>query len=105
MKLYECSRILKIDTSGYGVISMEAESQLADTQLDSSLPGVSNKKILVVDDDPDIRTLLKLVFSNEGYNVLLAENGEDGIRLARTESPDVVFLDPVSYTHLRAHET
>ena len=93
MKLYECSRILKIDTSGYGVISMEAESQLADTQLDSSLPGVSNKKILVVDDDPDIRTLLKLVFSNEGYNVLLAENGEDGIRLARTESPDVVFLD------------
>ena len=93
MKLYECSRILKIDASGYGVILMEAESQLEGTLVDKRLPGVSNKKILVVDDDIDIRTLLKLIFKNEGHTVLLAENGEDGIRLARTESPDLIFLD------------
>ena len=72
---------------------MEAESQLTYTIVDKRLPGVSNKKILVVDDDNDIRSLLKLVFSNEGYTVMLAENGEEGIRLARTESPDVIFLD------------
>ena len=72
---------------------MEAESHLSDAELDRRLPGVSNKKILVVDDDLDIRSLLKLVFSDEGYNVLLAESGEEGIRLARAESPDVIFLD------------
>jgi CheY-like chemotaxis protein len=72
---------------------MEAESQFSDALLDKRLPGVSNKKILVVDDDLDIRSLLRLVFSSEGYTVLLAENGEDGIRLARTERPDVIFLD------------
>jgi CheY-like chemotaxis protein len=75
------------------MVLMEAERQFADALLDMRLPGVSNKKILVVDDDLDIRSLLRLVFSNEGYNVLLAENGEDGIRLARTERPDVIFLD------------
>ena len=72
---------------------MEAESQVTNAVLGRRLPGVSNKKILVVDDDLDIRSLLKLVFSDEGYNVLLAENGEEGIRLARTERPDVIFLD------------
>lgn len=72
---------------------MEAESQLEGTLVDKRLPGVSNKKILVVDDDIDIRTLLKIIFKNEGHTVLLAENGEDGIRLARTESPDLIFLD------------
>ena len=72
---------------------MQAESQTTNTLLDRGLPGVSNKKILVVDDEPDIRNLLHLVFGNEGYTVLLAENGEVGIRLARTESPDVIFLD------------
>ena len=75
------------------MIRMEAESRISNAVLDRRLPGVSNKKILVVDDDLDIRSLLKLVFSEEGYNVLLAENGEEGLRLARTESPDVIFLD------------
>lgn len=75
------------------VILMMAEGQQTDTLLDRRLPGVSNKKILVVDDDFDIRNLLQLVFTNEGYTVLLAKNGEEGIHLARTESPDVIFLD------------
>jgi len=74
-------------------MSMEAESQLANTLQDRRLPGVSNKKILVVDDELDIRNLLQTIFTNEGYTVLLAKNGEEGIRLARTESPDVIFLD------------
>jgi len=74
-------------------MSMEAESRLANTLQDRRLPGVSNKKILVVDDELDIRNLLKMIFTNEGYTVLLAKNGEEGIHLARTESPDVIFLD------------
>jgi CheY-like chemotaxis protein len=93
MKQCEGSIILKIVLSWYRMVLMEAESRVVDALLDKRLPGVSNKKVLVVDDDIDIRNLLRLVFSNEGYNVLLAENGEDGIRLARTERPDVVFLD------------
>ena len=74
-------------------MSIEAESQLANTLHDRRLPGVSNKKILVVDDEFDIRNLLQLIFTNEGFTVLLAKNGEEGIHLARTESPDIIFLD------------
>jgi len=74
-------------------MSIEAESQLENTLQDRRLPGVSNKKILVVDDELDIRNLLQMIFTNEGYTVLLAKNGEEGIHVARTESPDVIFLD------------
>jgi len=93
--MYECSIILKIDIFYRDLVLMQGEIQRSDTLIDRRLPGVSNKKILVVDDDPDIRFLLQDVFRNEGYTVLLAKNGEEGIHLARTENPDIVFLDPL----------
>ena len=93
MMLCEGSIILKIAAPCLEPMSTQVEGQLENTLLDKRLPGVSNKKVLVVDDEQDIRNLLYLVLSNEGYTVLLAENGEEGIRLARTESPDAIFLD------------
>jgi DNA-binding response OmpR family regulator len=51
------------------------------------------KKILVVDDKPELRTLLKSYLTQEGYDVVQAGNGQDALFVARQEKPDLVILD------------
>jgi len=50
-------------------------------------------KILVVDDNAQNRALAEATLEDEGYTVVLAENGEDGIRAVEEEHPDCVLLD------------
>ncbi len=50
-------------------------------------------KILVIDDDTDILTLLKKGFENRGYEVVTAETGQEGIQLANAVQPDIIILD------------
>ena len=50
-------------------------------------------KVLVVDDDLDIRSILSDFLPGEGYRVLLAENGEEAIDLAKRENPQAILLD------------
>jgi two-component system KDP operon response regulator KdpE len=50
-------------------------------------------KILVVDDEPPIRKLLRVGFGTEGYTVIEAANARDAIDLARDEHPDLILLD------------
>lgn len=50
-------------------------------------------KLLVVDDESDITGLLKLILQTEGYEVVPALSGDEALRLAETESPDLVLLD------------
>lgn len=52
-----------------------------------------SKLILVVDDEESIRTSLEGILEDEGYQVLLAENGTDALDLIREEVPDLVLLD------------
>ena len=49
--------------------------------------------ILVIDDEPGIRELLNTLLRQQGYDVVVAENGQDGLELFRRESPDVLVLD------------
>ena len=49
--------------------------------------------VLVVDDDPVIQKLLRVNFEMEGYHVLIASDGVEGLERARAERPDVVVLD------------
>lgn len=49
--------------------------------------------ILVIDDEPGIRELLNTLLRQHGYDVVVAENGQDGLELFRRESPDVLVLD------------
>ena len=51
------------------------------------------KKILVVDDNPDIRTMLQSYLSSEGFEVLTAENGQKALFVAREGKPDCIVLD------------
>jgi len=50
-------------------------------------------KILVVDDEPSIITLLEYNLRQAGFDVLIAMDGEEGKRLAETEAPDFILLD------------
>ena len=50
-------------------------------------------KILVVDDEWEIRHLLSQFLTEEGYEVILASNGEAAIELAERENPQVILLD------------
>jgi len=51
------------------------------------------RTILVVDDEPTITDPLKYTLGKEGYRVLVAHDGDEGLRLARQAQPDVVVLD------------
>jgi len=50
-------------------------------------------KVLVVDVEREIRDLLQTSFSEEGYEVVAASNGEEAIELAKRENPQVILLD------------
>ena len=50
-------------------------------------------KVLVVDDEWEIRDLLSQFLAEEGYEVILASNGEEAIELAERENPQVILLD------------
>lgn len=49
--------------------------------------------ILVVEDDRDIRELVRLLLETEGYRVVEAENGLEGIEAARLHEPDAILMD------------
>ncbi|MDD4429663.1 MAG: response regulator, partial [Paludibacter sp.] len=51
------------------------------------------EKILVIDDDKLVRKVFKLTLSKEGYDVLEAEDGRQGLQLIKTENPDLVLTD------------
>ena len=50
-------------------------------------------RILIVDDEPDLLTVLKFGLEAEGFDVLQASDGEQGLALARQTLPDLMVLD------------
>ena len=50
-------------------------------------------KVLIVDDDSDIRDVLKITLTQEGYDVIEAPDGQEGLKLAQTKNPDLVIVD------------
>lgn len=59
----------------------------------ASVGSSTGAKILVVDDDPILRDLLKILLDKRGYRVITAANGRLGLAAAREEEPDAVILD------------
>jgi DNA-binding response OmpR family regulator len=52
-----------------------------------------NKKILIVEDDKSLLWILRQGFSDEGFVVAFAQNGEEGLNIAELENPDLILLD------------
>lgn len=50
-------------------------------------------RILIVDDEPDIRDILKITLAEEDYEVVEAGDGQDGLKKVQSENPDLVILD------------
>jgi DNA-binding response OmpR family regulator len=51
------------------------------------------KRVLVIDDEADIREIVRLYLTDEGYIVIEASNGQEGILKAQTDQPDLIILD------------
>ena len=51
------------------------------------------EKILVVDDDPDIRDAAGIILEAQGYEVVTATNGVEGLASLKAENPDLMVLD------------
>lgn len=56
------------------------------------------KKILAVDDDPDFREAVTTLLESKQYEVITAENGQDGYEKAKQEKPDLILLDVMMTT-------
>ena len=50
-------------------------------------------RVLVIDDESVVGTILRYAFHGEGHQILVAEGGLAGIEIARTQHPDVIVLD------------
>lgn len=53
----------------------------------------ANKKILLVEDEPEFRLALRMRLEANGYEVIEADNGVTGLDLARNQKPDLMVLD------------
>jgi two-component system chemotaxis response regulator CheY len=54
-----------------------------------------NRKVLIVDDDPNIIGFVKLLLESEGYSVATAGNGQEALDVVKRHQPHVVLLDMV----------
>jgi len=63
------------------------------TDASSSVGPKRAKQLLIVDDEPDVRLLLKDCLTSFGFAVSTAKDGSEGLRLIKTLSPDGVILD------------
>ena len=51
------------------------------------------KKILIVDDQVEVRDLVEITLRSQDYQVLKAENGKNAIKIAKVEKPDLIIMD------------
>src|SRR5512136_1728550 len=54
---------------------------------------MANEKILNIDDSPTVQRLIEMILSSQGYQVVLASDGEEGIAKAKSERPALILVD------------
>jgi len=64
----------------------------------------TTKKVLIVDDDIDVITVVEAVLTKEGYTVVSALNKVEGLAKLRSEKPDLAILDVMMTTHYEGFE-
>ncbi|MFP5351267.1 MAG: response regulator [Actinomycetota bacterium] len=52
-------------------------------------------RVLVAEDDASVRMTIEFVLEDEGFEVFLAEDGEQALKIAQAELPDVILLDQI----------
>jgi CheY-like chemotaxis protein len=56
-------------------------------------------KILIIDDDPDIVTAVRLTLENAGHQIVAANSGKEGLVKVKAERPELIILDVMMETH------
>lgn len=51
------------------------------------------KKVCIIDDDPNILEIYGTKLKNEGFDIITANNGEEGVALVKVGKPDIILLD------------
>lgn len=64
----------------------------------------TTKKILIVDDDIDVITVIETILRKEGYNVISANDKVEGMKKIKEEKPDLAILDVMMTTHYEGFE-
>ncbi len=59
---------------------------------------MTNKKILIIDDDPDIVEAMRMPLEANSYNVITASSGKEGLQRAKEVLPDLIILDVMMET-------
>lgn len=65
---------------------------------------METKKILIVDDDIDVITVIETILTKEGFNVISANDKKEGMQKIRSEKPDLAILDVMMTTHYEGFE-
>jgi type IV pilus assembly protein PilB len=86
--LEEVGRVIQ-DTGSDTVLAQPPPTE-GDVQADSR---TKKEKILVVDDEEDIRKILRMRLTRAGYEVLTAGDGQEGVNIAEKERPDLIVMD------------
>jgi DNA-binding response OmpR family regulator len=60
---------------------------------DERLPSSSGKRVLLVDDDPEIIDAIRYALEAKGLQIFIARDGNQGLAMAERENPDLVILD------------
>ncbi len=59
----------------------------------SVMENVKKSRILIVDNDEDVREALVQTLGKEEYQIFLAESGDEALTIVKEKKPDVIFLD------------
>ncbi len=70
-----------------------AEDAAMTQEMDSREKAAQRRRILLVDDDPEIVESMRIALGALGYEILVARDGNQGLNLADTQDPDLVILD------------
>ncbi|MBN2497658.1 MAG: response regulator [Deltaproteobacteria bacterium] len=76
-----------------GPVEIELDSSWVDEMARGSQDGSSRKRVLVVDDEAGIRSMLSLYFDKNGYEVIEAADGATALQHLQAQPPDVIVLD------------
>ncbi|MEA2508653.1 MAG: two-component system, OmpR family, phosphate regulon response regulator PhoB [Actinomycetota bacterium] len=59
----------------------------------ATLRDVEDPLVLIAEDDPSVRMTIEMVLEGEGFRTMVASDGEEALRLATSELPDMILLD------------
>ncbi len=75
------------------VMARQLPGRVTDADRPADAGAADKPTVLVIDDDPTVRDLLRRYLTRNGYNAVLADGGEEGLRLAAEIAPDAITLD------------